>query len=53
MARASAQIYRDFVPETFGFKRLTNRTYHFAVQLGKPRTDHTTDEVSNVADIFG
>jgi len=51
MARASAQFF-GIVPETFGFKRLTNRTYHFAAQLGKPRTDYTADEVGNVADIF-
>jgi len=45
-------IYRDFVSETFSFKRLTNRTYHFAAQLGKPRTDYPADEVGNLADIF-
>jgi hypothetical protein len=60
-------ILRDFVPETFHrirptshtawkktmkSKRLTNRTYYFAAQLGKLRTDYTADEVGNVADIF-
>jgi hypothetical protein len=33
-------------------KRLTNRTYHFAAELGKPRTDYIADEVGGVADIF-
>jgi hypothetical protein len=26
-------------------KRLTNRTYHFAAELGKPRTNYIADEV--------
>ena len=33
-------------------KRLTNRTYHFAAELGESRTDYIADEVGGSADIF-
>jgi hypothetical protein len=33
-------------------KCLTNGTYHFAAEFGKPRTDYAADEVGAVADIF-
>jgi hypothetical protein len=33
-------------------KRLTNRTYRFAAEFGKPRTDYNADEVGGLADVF-
>ena len=32
-------------------KRLTKRTYRFALQFGKPRTDYSADELGSLADV--